>query len=575
MFSIKKACLAILLLLCLLIPLASCGQSGDPQSPDGTQSQTDSETSSADSGEKLYIVQDGTSLYRIIRSDTSKMVLTQECGNLYKEITSGTGAKITITTDYDTEEDPSIPEIIVGKCKRSVSTELLSGLPAQGFVFRTVGSNLVILGTTDELSALAVQIFLEQYGNQIKQGEFAISADLNYVMDYQSYKLSQDLQGSPLKKQYSDYIDTYTEDQLLSFDELTVNNVSYSSKFERTLDTKYQREGTGALRFELPADTALEAAMWFSSQNGPFPFSFSVEDTHKTTLKFWLYVDDCTKISCDHDSDTTVFSDQATFFFRVFDSKGVAYCWNHTLQGDGWHEVELSFNIHNGIGGGFDYSNIVNFGVLVAGKEGAMFELDDLRVVKYRTDYVPEQLPNNARLITSGECDALDGVIIQEWYGCSYDKDIKFSGKSSIRYEGDSTNSDHRAIIANLDMEMDYDSDSLVIFMRPDVLANIGSLFIELNEIQDTHEYEGSFTVADLKTMGLSQKDKEWSAVVIPLSALRKNLKEGMGETVRLHNCRLVLSGLSSSSQYLCHLDHICLVKTEDVDAFLSHFDLK
>ena len=545
----------------MIFPFSACGTepASNPDVPDDPG--VNDESSSSD--DSLYIVKDGMSDYLVIRSEDSPRDLTSLCGQFYTTLVSTTGAKLKITTDYDNPEDPDKPEIIVGNCKRTVASEVLAQLGDAEFTYRVVGKNLVIIGKTDQLTILALQLFIDNFSNHIQKGVFQIPGNLNFTMNYRNYLLSQQTQGSSQKKQYSDYIDRYTETQLLDFDSVEIPSSKTASEFTASLDTVYQREGDGALRFEVTRDTHIGEALWLSDSKGEQPFVFSVEDRHKTTLKLWLYVDDVTKIACDHDSDTTVFSDQATFFFRLFDKNGGVYCWNHTLQENGWHEVELTFNVHNGVSGDFDFGHIVNFGVLVTASAGAMFEIDDLRVVKYETDYVPEQLPNGGRLISNAEYDALDGFVIQEWYGCSYDKDEKYEGKSSIRYEGNSKNSDSRAVIANLDYEMDYNNDSIVFFINPDSVTSLRSIFIELNEVQDTHEYEQSFSLEKLFEYGLAKTDKTWSCVKIPLSDFRKNLKEGMGDTVRLHNCRIVVSGYSSETNFLCHLDHIFLMETE------------
>jgi hypothetical protein len=274
-------------------------------------------------------------------------------------------------------------------------------------------------------------------------------------------------------------------------------------------------------------------------------------------------VDDDDKVVCDHDS---AYGDrqegQATFYFRAFDNKGRTHCWNHTLTGDGWHEIELTFNIHSGVDKGFDYQNITGFGMLVAADEGTIIEIDDLRGVQYKTDYEHAELPAAGdRWITDGEYNAFDGAIVQEWYGCSYDLEDKKFGHSSLRGEGDNSVSDFRTIISNLNVPLNYQEDVLVFWMKVDTLNTINGLFLELNQVQDHHEYEKTFNKTELQSYGLSTKDGEWCQIVIPLSAFAKHLdtnKYGGDENITLYAFRFVVQGVSGKT-YVVHLDHAYL----------------
>lgn len=288
-------------------------------------------------------------------------------------------------------------------------------------------------------------------------------------------------------------------------------------------------------------------------------FEFSVEDLHTATLKLWLFVDDVDKVSCDHDSESQKQAGQATFFFRAFDNKGRIHCWNHTITGDGWHEIELSFNIHNGVDKDFDYQNITGFGMLAAAEKGTMIEIDDLRGVQYTTDYEPEALPAGDRWVTDGEYNAFDGVMIQEWYGCSYDTEDKKFGASSLRCEGDTSVSDFRTIISNLNVPLSYQEDVLVFWLKVDKLSTITRLQIELNQDQDRHEYEIHLDKAALQSHGLSTKDGEWCRIEIPLSEFAKHLNAeayGDSEDITLYAARFVVSGVSGKT-YVVHYDRI------------------
>ncbi len=381
-------------------------------------------------------------------------------------------------------------------------------------------------------------------------------------------RLKEKKQGSPLKWQFSDFVPTYTEKQLLSFDTLNYPGVRrYENNGIYEIDTTYQREGAGAMRFTMTrTDHELAEVLW----DGGRSFEFSVKDRHHTTLKVWLFVDDADNFVSDHDAGYGRQAAQATFFFRVFDAQGRVYCWNHTLTGNGWHEVELTFNTHNGISPDFDYDHIVGFGLLTAAGAGTVIELDDLRVVYYTTDHIPESFPSPIRLITDGEYNALDGVIVQEWYGCCYDKEDKVFGKSSLRCEGDTSVNDFRTIIGTLDIPMSYQNDVLVFWMKIEDLATVSSLFIELNQVQDTHEYEyTAITKEKLFAYGLSKTSGEWSEIRIPLTDFKKNFRPdlfGESEDITLCNARFCISGIKGTS-YVVHYDRIYLTTKDALNA--------
>ena len=244
------------------------------------------------------------------------------------------------------------------------------------------------------------------------------------------------------------------------------------------------------------------------------------------------------------------------------DKNGKTHGWNHTLTNNGWHEVELSFNIDNGADKTFDYANITGFWVGLQTYGDVTIMIDDLRGVVYDTDYVPEAIEGeqNARLISDCESNALDGAIIQEWYGTSYDLEDKVQGASSLRNFGDASVNDFRTIVANLDIPMDHKKDALVFHFKVADPKVLKSIFIELNEVQDTHEFSASFTLEQLKQYGYAGEPNTWCEIRIPLSVFHVQLGKNMGNTVTLRNFRFVGSA-SGSGTFDYHIDHIYLAE--------------
>lgn len=558
--------LCALLALLMLLACVSCDNPPpsvkDPSDEQGTTPGEQGSTPGEQNKNVLSIIKNGVSDYVMIRSDNAKPDVRAAFSKLGEEVLTKTGVKIEMDTDW---AEKGSKEILIGNTNREESAkalqdledmQILEELVGDGFMIRVKGEKLIIVGTTDEATVCGVQYCINHYLKE-NQGSWDIAKPLEFVVSLQELLLGQDVVGSPLKKQYSDYVNTYTETPLFSFDELDAPGITTYEKVE--LDESYQLEGDAAWRFTITRnDKELTRLFW---ENGN-AFSFAVADKQKTTLKFWLFVDDVDKVKCDHDDVYGKRQEgQATFFFRVFDDKGRVYAWNHTLTGDGWHEVELTFNIHNGFDEAFDFEHITSFGVLVAADQGTVIEFDDLRLVEYESDHTPEAAPEGGILITDAEYDAFDGAVIQEWYGASYDLENKQFGDSSLRLEGDSSVTDFRIIVSDLNIPLSYQNDTLVFWVNVENLANMDNIFIELNQVQDSHEYEKSFTKAELQQYGLSTKNGEWCEIAIPLSAFGKHLnveKFGDAEDITLYAFRFVV-GAHGNKTYVVHLDRVYL----------------
>ena len=241
---------------------------------------------------------------------------------------------------------------------------------------------------------------------------------------------------------------------------------------------------------------------------------------------------------------------------------GRNHCWNHTVTNNGWHQIELSFNVHNGVDSDFDYAHINGFWVGLMTYDDVTVMIDAMRGVTYDTDYVPQPIEGeeDGRLISDCEYNALDGAIIQEWYGASYDLDDKMQGASSLHSYGDASVSDFRTIIANLDIRMDRSRDELVFSIKISTPETIESFFIELNQVQDSHEISAFFTLDDLRQYGYTGCADAWCEIRIPLSVFSVQLNPGMGNDITLHNFRFCANATGAGS-FEYNIDHIYLTE--------------
>jgi hypothetical protein len=423
----------------------------------------------------------------------------------------------------------------------------------ESLCIRAVGNDLVILGNTDAATVAAIEHFSKTFLGE-PRSELTVPADLDFSTCLLAYRTEHRYDTVTLKTSYSDYISDYEEQMLVSFNGQEGNVYLLE---ESRFDMEHSIGGDGAGRWDLREkyDTLTR---FLDCPAGSFYFDAS--NKRASTLKLWLYVSDTDQITCDHDPGYGFQPNQATFFFRAVDGNGRVHNWNHTITNPGWHEIELSFNVHNGVSADFDYSNVAGFWVAFSTYGEVTVLMDDLRGVVYHTDHVPAEIKGerNARLISDCEYDALDGSVVQEWYGASYDLRDKAQGKSSMRNVSDGSVNDFRTIVADLDLEMNYDTDVLVFHLKLEHFSSIKSIMIELNQVQDQHEYQRVFSLMELRNYGLSAKVGTWSEIRIPLNKFSKQLHGDYGDTVQLHNFRFVTSVKAGA---LCdyHTDQIYL----------------
>ena len=130
-------------------------------------------------------------------------------------------------------------------------------------------------------------------------------------------------------------------------------------------------------------------------------------------------------------------------------------------------------------------------------------------------------------------------------------------GRSSLRCVGDDSVNDFRTIVANLSVPLNYADDVLVVMAKIRDFSTVKSIFIELNYIQDVHEYEISIPRERFASYGLD-RENEWCALTVPLSDMRRNLRteHGNGDTLLLQNFRYCIV-CEPGKCYESHIDRV------------------
>lgn len=209
-----------LLAISTLLLLSSCANPQDtgtsqdtqPSAPD-IQTTTPAQTTTADPGpdysDKLVIVLDGETKYSIIRSDRAQERVVKAGSALHTGIREATGITLTLSTDWarDTSTiDQSAPEIIIGETNRTASMGVADTLQPRTFMIKAVGDQIIITGTSDKLTARAVDYFVSEY---INDPEYLQNGNLILPRDFCDIQGPFDFEMTDLINSVDEYTTTY------------------------------------------------------------------------------------------------------------------------------------------------------------------------------------------------------------------------------------------------------------------------------------------------------------------------------------------------------------------------------
>ena len=163
----KLFCFAALV--CLL--LAGCTQA-DPVVPDEPIAERDKE---------LVIAENGVTDFLLVISDDAPETLGDSLPKFHKQLKKQTGATYSLDTDWTARGeavDNSRREILIGNTNRQATQDLLHDLPEHSYGIRVTEDKVVIVGTTDSLTALAMYEFENTFlfGDEayVSEGRFAL-----------------------------------------------------------------------------------------------------------------------------------------------------------------------------------------------------------------------------------------------------------------------------------------------------------------------------------------------------------------------------------------------------------------
>lgn len=154
----------LILLLAALMLLASCEKTPD-ETPDTTAPEVTGEvTEVVTEPVSPVIAENGQSAYAFVRADDVSDGFKTNFSNFVKDVNAATGVNFSIRTDWINPNDKNFtladPEILVGLTNRAESQSVLASLPGNSYTIRRVGTKIVILGTDDNLTTLAMRAFV-------------------------------------------------------------------------------------------------------------------------------------------------------------------------------------------------------------------------------------------------------------------------------------------------------------------------------------------------------------------------------------------------------------------------------
>lgn len=164
----KKQLLCSLLLLALLC--SSCqAKTEEQQTTTVTESASVSVTETTAEPEKattISLITDGKFTFSITRAEEASSAMTANVTALHRNLEKYTAAKPSIVTDWvrrGTEIDNSMLEILVGETNRQATQDLLAALPPHSYGIRVTEDKVVIVGTSENMTAHALYAFESQF----------------------------------------------------------------------------------------------------------------------------------------------------------------------------------------------------------------------------------------------------------------------------------------------------------------------------------------------------------------------------------------------------------------------------
>lgn len=153
--------------LVLALTLTACGN----DTPAPAETTVDPDCTTATPVEEvapvsLALIENGETAFSLLRSEEASTTIVKSVTNLHNAIHEKAGVRMSITTDWvKAGTDPAsltAPEVLIGQTNRPETAEVLAALPENSYTMQIKNNKLVIVGTDNSLTSLALYAFADK-----------------------------------------------------------------------------------------------------------------------------------------------------------------------------------------------------------------------------------------------------------------------------------------------------------------------------------------------------------------------------------------------------------------------------
>ncbi len=179
-----KKITALILVLCMLLPTLLACTGDETEETTATPVETTAEETTAPAPTGLTLVSQGVTDYVIVRPEASQSFIIDAMSDLRKAVEGKYGVSVKPQDDWVKGHPKGeayiseAPEILIGGTNRKESIEVLATLQPGEYTVCVRGNKLVMIGTTDYLTGLAVGEFVK-YVNESADAS-ALTVDNGY-----------------------------------------------------------------------------------------------------------------------------------------------------------------------------------------------------------------------------------------------------------------------------------------------------------------------------------------------------------------------------------------------------------
>ena len=188
-----KRIIALVLAIIMLLPVLAACNSTEGEVTDTTPVETTVEETTAPAPTGILLISGGASSYVIVRPEECQSFITDAMSDMRKAIDEKYGVKIQPQDDWVKGHPKGeayiseAPEILIGDTNRKESMEVLASLQPGEYTVCVRGNKLVLIGTTDYLTGLAVAEFTKYVKAAESTAELAVANEYSVLKTQEEF----------------------------------------------------------------------------------------------------------------------------------------------------------------------------------------------------------------------------------------------------------------------------------------------------------------------------------------------------------------------------------------------------